>query len=266
MDIPAIRFLLPCFVLYAFYWVFALNPFIDEGPDKDDRGISMARVQKLTRVGEEMVQKQRYSDALGVYVELHQAYPENSVYIDQLAGIYHKMGKFEQEAAMWEQFLTYAPLPADGCPQIGVAYRNLNREDDALKALQRCVALEAKSDSLLLLGIVLEGRGKYKEADDLYAKALLRAPDYTDVLIAKARCEARLGKPSTARDRMIAVLEKQPDNADALLAMGMASMKLGKISEARRYLKHGSEIRPGDRDFAMLLGRPAHRNSKVVAE
>jgi tetratricopeptide (TPR) repeat protein len=256
MDIPAIRFLLPSFVLFAFYWNFVSNPFLDENPDQDsDAAIEVMRFEKLARSTQDLLAQHRYTEALAPSLELHKVFPENAVYIEQLAHIYQNQGNFEAEAAMWEKYLTYAPLPADGCPQIGVAYLKQDKESEAYGAFQRCVSLEAKSDSLLYLALVLERRGKSKEADELYGKALLRAPDYTDVLIGKARCEARLGHAGAARTRMLDVLGRQPDNADALLAMGMACMRLNKRAEARKSLLHGQEIRPSDRDFASLLGR-----------
>jgi len=261
MDIPSVRFLLPCLILYAFYWSLWLNPFVDESADKDaENHLSIAKAQRLLARGQELMREQRFEDALRPTLELYKAYPENSSYIDQLARIYNKLERWSDEAAMWEQYLVYAPIPSDGCPQIGLAYRRLEREDLAYKAFERCLALEENSDNLMFMGHALERKGKYKEADGLYGKALKRSPGYPDVIIGKARCEIRLGKAAVAKERVLKLLETRADNADALLAAGMACIRTGDYKAAREYLLRGKRVRPRDKDFRVMLARAARQS------
>jgi tetratricopeptide (TPR) repeat protein len=156
---------------------------------------------------------------------------------------------------MWEQFLIYSPMPVEGCPQIGIAYRKMGNEADAYKAFERCLAIEENSDNLLFMAHALEKRGQYGKAEELYSKALLRAPDYTDVVLGKARCEVRNGKADSAKERVMKVLQHLPDNADALLAAAMACMGKGEYREAKEYLVRGRRVRPTDNDFRILLAK-----------
>ncbi|MBV6433260.1 MAG: Beta-barrel assembly-enhancing protease [Bryobacteraceae bacterium] len=261
MDIPSVRFLLPCLILYAFYWSLWLNPYVDEGADKDaEHHLSNAKAQRLLSRARQLIAEQRLEDALGPTLELYKAYPENSIYIDQLARIYNKLERWNDEAAMWEQFLVYSPIPSDGCPQIGLAYRRMEREDLAYKAFERCLSLEENSDNLMFMAHALERKGQYKTADELYGKALKRSPGYPDVIIGKARCEIRLGKAAAAKERVLKLLETRADNADALLAAGMACMRTGDYKAARQYLLRGKQVRPRDKDFRLMLARAARQS------
>jgi tetratricopeptide (TPR) repeat protein len=262
MDIPSVRFLLPCLILYLFYWSLWLNPYVDEGADKDaDDHLSSAKAQRLLARGRQLMQEQRYEDALNPTLELYKAYPENSIYIDQLARIYNKLERWKEEAAMWEKYLVYSPTPVEGCPQIGLAYRRMDEEELAYKAFERCLAIEENSDNLMFMAHSLERKGKYREADELYGKALKRAPEYPDVIIGKARCEIRLGKAAVAKERVLRLLETRSDNADALLAAGMACMRTGDYKAARQYLLHGRRVRPLDKDFRVMLARAARQSA-----
>src|SRR5579863_6759838 len=63
-----------------------------------------------------------WTRALPPTLRLHEAYPQSHIYIAQLAEIYHHLGQYREEAAMWEEFWTRAPLPIEACPQVADAY------------------------------------------------------------------------------------------------------------------------------------------------
>ncbi|MFO0983149.1 MAG: YaiO family outer membrane beta-barrel protein [Planctomycetota bacterium] len=66
--------------------------------------------------------RKRYQEALAPSLEL-QRVPGNHVYLERLAEIYDHLGRFAEEAAMWEQYLLHAPTPVEACPRISEAYR-----------------------------------------------------------------------------------------------------------------------------------------------
>ena len=53
---------------------------------------------------------------------LYNAWPDNYLYIRTPAEIYHRPERYKDEAEFWEKFLQHAPLPWEGCPDIGHAY------------------------------------------------------------------------------------------------------------------------------------------------
>lgn len=260
MDIPSIRFLLPCFVLYAAWWSLYQDPYVDESAETDtENAVSNERAQRLLARSRKFVEQGRFEEALAPTLELYRAYPENGIYINQLARIYHEQQRWKDEAEMWEQFLIYSPMPVEACPQIGLAYRRLGNEAAAYKAFERCLGIEQNSDNLLFMAHALERKGQYAQAEELYGKALQYAPDYTDVVLGKARCEIRRGQPAIAKERILKVLKGMPDNPDALLAAAMACIGSGDYLEARTYLRRGRQLRPGDSDFQQLLAKASRR-------
>lgn len=262
MDIPSVRFLLPLFVLWAYSWALFVDPWVSDGSEEDEHHLSNLKAQRLLERSRRSIEAARYAEALPPTLELYKSYPENSIYIEQLARIYHHLEQWKEEAAMWEQFLVHAPLPVEGCPQIGQAYRRLDQEEQAFRAFERCLAIEENSDNLMFLAHAWEKKGNYRKADELYGRAVKRAPDYPDVVSGKARCEVRLGRHQAALDRVRKLLERQPDNADALLAAGMASLGIGDYRAARGYLARGSKVRPQDGDFRVMLAKAARQGRR----
>lgn len=256
MDVPSVRFLLPCLILYFFHYAFVVNPYFDEASDEaHENRLSTVQAQKLLARSRRFMEEHRWEEAIAPTLELYRAYPENSIYIAQLARLYNLLGRFQEEAQMWEQFLIYAPLPAEGCPQIGLAYRHLHREDKAFEAFERCLALEENADNLMFMAHAHERRGNYQKAEELYRRALQRAPNYPDVIIGLARAEVFRGKPVAARDRILKLLETRPNDPDALLVAGLACFRTGEHLAAMRFLERGRKLRPQDPDFPVVLAR-----------
>jgi len=180
MDIPFVRFAVPCLILYMFYWVFALNPYVDDGGD--DASQSAARSQVLLARSKALLREGKLQEALTPTLELHKMYPENHIYVGQLAHIYMSLGRYREEAAMWEKFLQTAPLPWEGCPAIGLAYRHQGLERKAFDAFERCLKLDGgNSDSLFFHGHALERQGQFGRALEMYNRGLQVSPDYPDL-------------------------------------------------------------------------------------
>jgi tetratricopeptide (TPR) repeat protein len=261
MDIPFVRFALPVAVLYLFYWALILNPWVDESAAsaaQSVNGLTTEAVRDLVDQSKKLLLEKKYDQALPVMLRVHKAYPESHIYIEQLATIYAALGRFGDEAQMWEKFLQYAPMPAEGCPQIGQAYEKQSRPAEAEKAFERCYIIEPNSDNILYYAHAVEMKGDYKKAAALYEQGVKRSPNYGDISVGLARVEIFLGQPAKARQRVLAVLKRSPDNVDALLVAGMACTRTGDLGEARRYLEHGIKLSPSYRDLHLAL---AHLSS-----
>src|SRR5581483_2675242 len=112
---------------------------------------------------------------------MHRSNPESHIYIAQLAEIYDHLGRYAEESAMWEQFLDHAPMPIEGCPQIGQSYEKQKRWADALRAFERCLAIDPDSlDSMFMLAHAHEQHGSIEKAEELYRKGYALRPSYSD--------------------------------------------------------------------------------------
>jgi tetratricopeptide (TPR) repeat protein len=242
LDIPFLRFAVPTAILYIFYYMLVVNPPIEED---GHRGLSPEDVRVLRWKGAALMESKSYDEAEDVYVKLHKEFADNSFYSGELAKIRHSQRRYEEEAAMWEDYMQHAPVPVEGCPQIGVAYRLNGQDDKALDAMKRCWEYEpTNSDMILFYALELEHNGEKKHANELYAKGHVVSPHYSDITVGLARTDLSMGHTAEARKLILEALERSPDSADALLAAGIILSRCGDKAGARRYLEHGVEVSP----------------------
>src|SRR5258708_23219352 len=256
MDIPFVRVAFPVVVLYLFYWALFLNPVVDTVATG---GLSTDATRELMEHSKQLIAEKKFEKALPETLRLHQAFPENHIYIDQLANIYGALGRFAEEAAMWEKYLLYAPMPGEACPQIAIAYKKQNKDAEALNAYERCYTMEPNSDNILFYAEALERSGNRAKALALYEVGVKRSPHYADMIVGLARAEMFMDRIPDARKRVLEVLKTSPDNVDALLVAGMVCTRTGEYAAAARYLQHGLQLSPNYQDLRIALARVAQR-------
>src|SRR5579864_2257229 len=130
----------------------------------------------------------KYEDALPDVLKLHETYPGNHIYIEMLAEINDRLGRYQQESEYWEQYFDRAPNPITACPQIGQSYQKQGKGAEALGAFQRCYDRDPEnSDSIFFLSHAFELAGQNARAEGLYRKGLKIAPEYLDLQVGLAR-------------------------------------------------------------------------------
>jgi tetratricopeptide (TPR) repeat protein len=264
-DIPFFRFSVPAIILYIFYYSLIVNPPVEE--DEHHKRLSPEDVQVMRWKGGTLMDAQKFSEAEPIFVRLHAEFDDNASYTYELARIRNSQKKYEEEAALWEQFIQHSPTPVEGCPAIGNAYRESGKDDKALDALKRCWEFEpTNSDMILFYALELEHNGEKKKAHDLYVKGHGVSPHYGDIIVGLARTEMSLGNLPEARKHILEVLARRPDNVDALFAAGLIMSRSGDTAAARRYLQHGVELSPTydemKRALASLGSAGGSRHSK----
>jgi tetratricopeptide (TPR) repeat protein len=254
------RFVLSALALGVFCWgIFGLRISGSGGPiDVDEARRLQDDAAYLRRLG-------RWRSALEPTLRLHTASPESHTYLSQLAEIYHHLGRYGDEAAMWEEFLVHAALPIEGCPQIGQAYEKQGSPKQAIRAFEKCLALDPKNpDSILYLGLVLEHNGETARAAALYESGIVLSPGYGDLRTGLARTRLRQGRAEDARKLACGVLDKAPTDVDALLVAGLACQRLGDRGKAREYLERGVHLADAYADFHVALGNMAEQDADLV--
>lgn len=244
-----VRLAVAVLALGAFYWGLYRMPVpgAKAGMDPEQSRELQDQAAVMRRYG-------KWARALPPTMKLHNAYPDNHIYIGQLAEIYDHLGKYREEAAMWEQFLVHAPLPIEGCPQIGEAYEKQELAKQAIAAFEKCLALEPESpDQIFYLARALEHDGQTDRAAELYQRGTAANPAYADLTIGLARIRLRQGKPEEARRVAAAALVESPNNADALLVLGLACLREGDRAAARNYFERGVRVADGYADLHLAL-------------
>jgi tetratricopeptide (TPR) repeat protein len=196
----------------------------------------------------------RYQDALDPTLALTKAFPNQQVYAERLAAIYHGLGRRGDEAAAWEQFVNVSPTPVEACPQMPEAYAAAGSPDRALDAFERCVKFEPKNtDMLFFLGRFHEHAGRREQAAAAYRQAA-ELDGSTDSRLGLARVDLHAGRLQDADRAARVVLATQPDNADALLVAGLAAQRLGRTADARRDLTRALAVAERYVDVHIALG------------
>jgi tetratricopeptide (TPR) repeat protein len=264
VDIPFIRFALPALILYLFWNTFVNNPWVDE-PLTDmvtsPNYISPNAARELLEQSRALITQGQQEEALNPLLRLHKAYPEDHIYIQELAETYDRLSRFKEGAEMWELYLQYSPTAVEGCPQVGLDYQRQNKPREAFKAFEKCWTIEANADNLFFYAHALEMDGQFQKALGLYQKGLARSPDYPDLVIGLARVQARLGHAAAARPAIEKILNRLPDNVDALLAAGMVYSEIGDTSTALRHLEHARRLSPQNRDVQLVIYRVSRQDA-----
>jgi tetratricopeptide (TPR) repeat protein len=253
------RILPPAIVLFLFVDLL-MNPNIPRLGSSTGAGQPGAMTgdhsQELLQRANKLLAQGKAAEALEPVLKLSAAAPENHIYIKMLAEIHHRLGRYREEAEYWEKFLQYAPLPLEGCPDIGQAYWLQQRYREGIDAFERCLAFDPQMpDSEFFLAHALEITGNQKRAAAIYAEAVAQHPKNVDCRIGLARVEMRLGRVAGAKKRILAVLGEEPKNLDALLVAGLVYWREGDLARARQYLTTGAALSKGYADYHLVLGR-----------
>jgi tetratricopeptide (TPR) repeat protein len=264
---PLGRILPPLLIAGLFYWELVARPRAggeDIGGVPASASLKPEEARDLAETSHTLIQEGRDEEALEPSLKLHEAFPENHIYIEQLAEIYHRLGRYDEEAQFWEKYLDHAPHPLDGCPQIGQAYWKQGEEKEAISAFERCLALDQEStSSIFYLAHALEMSQEFEPADDMYKRGLSLSPHNVDLRVGLARVQFRQGQLSQAKETIAEVIARSPHNVDALLVLGLVSMREGDLRRARKYLEKGVKLSEGYSDFHIALGRLAEKENNI---
>lgn len=140
-----------------------------------------------------------------------------------------RRGDFAGAVAAFEQLLKDGTDSPQLRNNLGIAYFQLGRYDDALKQFRRVLASNQGSLSASLFsGLSLLKLQRPKEARLFLVKAETAQPDSPDVLIALAQADAASHYLSEASSLYQRVTRLQPNNADAWYGVGITNRALAE--------------------------------------
>jgi tetratricopeptide (TPR) repeat protein len=257
---PLKRVGLPSLALAVFYWTLFVPP---ESGSASAAARTPDQMRSLMEHTRNLIGAKKFEQALEPALQLAAAEPGNHSYLRYVAQAYQGLQRYEDEARAWEMFQEHAPLPIEACPQVGIAYLNQSKAEQAFKALEHCYQLDHENvDSIFYLALSLERKGQAARAAKLYREGLRMAPGYTDLEIGLARATLHLGQAAQARQAVEKVLARQPSNVDALLVAGLAAWRTGDRAAARAHLEKGIKLSPGYTDFRTALDGIAREEAR----
>ena len=129
------------------------------------------------RLIEQLINAKQYAKALPVTQALRISFPNEPQIVAELASIFRGLNDSKAEAAAWEDYLRVSGAPAVACPALPEAYRRLGDLRQALRADERCLALDPQNaDRLFDLADAYERSNRSSEAIALYRQAAALDP------------------------------------------------------------------------------------------
>jgi tetratricopeptide (TPR) repeat protein len=246
---------LPALGLLAFYAALELFPpqRASVAPSADISGVVDAHA--LAEDSRGLFNAGKWEAALGPTLKLKAVEPRSHILAQRLALIAQHLGRPQDEARWWEEFMRLSTTPEEACPRIGFVYRELGQKAESIQAFERCLAVNPNdSDALFFLGLAYERVGDHGRARRYYSEAAQGAPDYADVQVGLARLDLHEGHAEESLSRTQRVLRRSPKNTDALLVAGLAALRLDRLDEARKWLTSASTL-SSDPDIHRALAK-----------
>lgn len=264
LNSHAFRIALPLAVLCLFYWALYALPRAGSSSGADAAFLSPEESREILDLSRTRLREGDFEEALELTKKLHRAYPNNHVYVEQLATICGHLGRYKEEAEYWEKYLPLSPTPINACPQIGEAYRKQGLMQETIDACKRCLEFDGDNvESVFFLARACEQAGQMSKAGELYKRGVELSPKFADVQLGLARILMRQGRAAQAKEIAAEVLKENPDYVDALLMLGVGLRAEGKLAQAKEALAKGVELSPAYTDFYIVLGGIAEQESDM---
>lgn len=197
-------------VLALFYLV-----LLDHPPANGSLRPGSRALERTLIASRDALVEHRYADALEPTRALVEALPGQPMYLERLARTYHELGRSEDEARTWEEFVEASAVPIEACPMMPESYRALGDEARALEGYERCLSFDPKNvDMLLFLGQAYFRAGRTAEARRVLERGVGYAPDYPDyhlVLGVLDYSEARTGSARARFEQFVAMSPTRRD-------------------------------------------------------
>jgi tetratricopeptide (TPR) repeat protein len=272
--------------------VATIKQVVDELPDNNALRLQYARM---------LVEQHKMQEASDQYAILHESLPEDNEVALSMALLFietkqldkatemleglvedkekaavanYYLGRIAQNKGDQEQAISYYrkvkndEYTYDARLRTAILLAILGRSDEALADLQ-ALAEDQSSWALrlkayLAQGEVLRSERRYKEAVEMYSRALQQKRDDTTLLYARGLMAEKVDRLDMAEADLLKVISKEPNNADALNALGYTlADRTSRYEEALKYIKRAAELVPDDPAVLDSLGWVSYRLGRM---
>lgn len=219
-------------------------------------GLDTSRVHYL--LGRAYHQEQKWEQAINEYKKAIQIRPQAEIYF-YCGNAHYANHLYERAAQNFQQALILDPKDINSLNNLGYAYVNLNKFDDAFKVFSEVLALDSNYvEALIGQGIVFYKNKKYEQAIGEYKKVLEIDPTNKKVNYYLGQSYYADGEYNEA----IKILEKAsaegPYFANSLYYLGLAYQEIGETDKAIEIFQSALKIAPGREDIKKILLKFQH--------
>ena len=170
---------------------------------------------------------------------------EASYYLGRIA---EEKGELEK-AVTWYQSIQQGNNYFDAQIRLGLLIAKRGNLDEARQHIQG-IRIENEQQKNIIIqaeGELLIEQKLYKDAMDVYNKALQNNPGDPDMLYARAMLAEKIDRLDILEQDLRAIIELDPENAQALNALGYTlADRTDRYQEAYTFIKKALELKPND--------------------
>jgi Flp pilus assembly protein TadD len=164
------------------------------------------------------------------------------------------LGRFEKAAAQFREVRRLTPDNARGLSNLGGAYMQMERWDEAIEALKASLAITPSSSGYANLGTVYYFKGRLPDAAAAYQRAVELTPERFLLWAFLGDALRWMGDRGTeadhAYDRAISLAERElaidPRNAEVQAQLAACLAKRGRLREAAVHAARSLTLAPDD--------------------
>jgi tetratricopeptide (TPR) repeat protein len=197
---------------------------------------------------------------LALYLE-----PQHPIALAALGDLYENMKKSEHAIEVYARVPANSPLKRNAEVHRALNLDQLDRTDEARRNLEALIAAKPDDiEAIMALGNVLRARKFYKEAADIYTKAvnLLPAPErgYWTLYYFRGICYERSKQWPLAEKDFEQALALYPDQPQVLNYLGYSWVDQGQhLDKAIEMIRKAVSLRPNDGYIVDSLGWAYYR-------
>src|SRR6266851_466051 len=197
---------------------------------------------------------------LAIYLD-----PEHPLALLSLADLYENLKQPELAIEAYSHIPTNSPLKRNADIQMGLNLESLERSEEAKKQLDQLVQQRPDDlEAIVALGNVLRSRKQWKEAADVYSKAIERIPEparqHWTLFYFRGICLERTKDWPRAEKDLEKALELYPEQPQVLNYLGYSWVDQGlNLDRALRMIRRAVELRPHDGYILDSLGWAYYR-------
>jgi tetratricopeptide (TPR) repeat protein len=224
-------------------------------------------------IGRIFLEQEKYDDAIAIFSEMLEVYPDFELARSVLALAYYEKG----DRAKAKELLLMIPRNALGYEEALLLLLKIMREEnDYVAAIALVTDIIAQGDLTYEMELYPILAGLYKEKGDteaarrVFEQALEQYPDEPNLHFEYGMFLDRSGMPEEAMRQVHMVLEIDPEDPFALNYIGYTWVEQGKnLEEALKYIQKALNLRPEDGFIRDSLGWAYYKlgnTSKAIEE
>jgi predicted CXXCH cytochrome family protein len=192
--------------------------------------------------------------ALPWYREAVKRNPKSAAGLYKLGTALRRSGQYPEAADVLQQAAASTESPVTW-HELGLTYRALGRNTDAVTALGKALALDPDmAEAHNNLGIIWFAEGNPARAEAAFREAIRIRPEYADAHGNLANLLSAAGNLSAARDQFEIALRLRPADAATRYNYAMLLGRTSHFDEAQRELEAALRFDPEFADAQELLG------------